>query len=313
MVLKKIGLTGSSGILGRHLQAALEKAGAMVVPVSRTAEKSPVSACWNLAEWLVTEDLDGLFEGVQAVIHAGAMVQPSGNVDESLMYDTNVRACLNLGKWAMWRDIPVIFISGAIVYADTLATEQKEDAPLGWSGLGGFYGFSKLLAEDVFLRLHQQGLKLAVVRPTSIYGYGITSDKMVKRFLDIAETGGVIELTNPVHDRVDIVHAADISRAVVAILKKSCWDIFNISSGNPISIKELAEECVRCTSRGTVSISGKMAVDYKPAVRYSLNTEKAKICLEWLPEIDIQRGMNMILQERVLAPPSTSQRERDNK
>jgi len=313
MVLKKIGLTGSTGMLGRHLQAALEKSGAMVVPVSRTAAHSHVSACWNLAEWLVAEDLDGLFEGVQAVIHAGAMVQPSGNVDVARMYDANVRACLNLGKWAISRNIPVIFISGAIVYADTLGTEQKEDAPLGWSGLGGFYGFSKLLAEDVLLRLHQQGLKLAVVRPTSIYGFGITADKMVKRFLAIAEKGGVIELTNPVHDRVDLVHAADISRAVVAILQKSCWDIFNISSGNPISIKELAEECVKCTSRGTVSISGEMTVGYKPAVRYSLNTEKAKSCLDWLPEIDIQRGMNMILQERVLAPSSTSQRERGNK
>ena len=312
MVLKNIGLTGSTGMLGRHLQAALEKEGAMVVPVSRTATINHDNLCWDLTEWLVPEDLDGMFAGVQAVIHAGAIVNPSGKVDVARMYDANVRACLNLGEWAKNRNIPVIYISGAIVYADTLATEQKEEAPLGWKGLGGFYGFSKLLAEDVLFRLHQQNLKLAVVRPTSIYGFGITADKMVRRFLAIAETGGVIELTQPVHDRVDLVHAADISRAVMAILKKGCWDIFNISSGNPISIKELAEECVKCTGLGSVSISGETTVGYKPSIRYSLNTERAKRCLGWLPEIDIQLGMNMILQERVIAPSSTSQLERGN-
>jgi len=312
MVLKRIGLTGSTGMLGRHLQAALEKAGAMVVPVSRTAAHSHVDALWDLTKWLVPEELDVLFASVQVVIHAGAMVQPAGSVDVARMYDANVRACLNLGKWAISRNIPVIYISGSIVYADTLAPEQKEDAPLGWSGLGGFYGFSKLLAEDVLFRLHQQGLKLAVVRPTSIYGFGIKADKMVRHFLAIAEEGGVIELTQPVHDRVDLVHAADISRAVVAILQKDCWDIFNIASGSPISIKELAAECVKLTCRGSVTISGETPVGYKPVIRYSLSTERAKNCLGWLPEVDIQRGMNMILQEQVLAPSPTSQPERGN-
>ena len=310
MVLNRIGLTGSTGMLGRHLQAALEKTGAVVVSVSRTAAASYVSACWDLAEWLPLEKLDALFAGVQAVIHAGAMVQQSGHVDKARMFDANVRACLNLGEWAISRNVPVIYISGAIVYADTLAPEQKEDAPLGGSGLGGFYGFSKLLAEDVLLRLHQQGLKLAVVRPTSIYGFGITADKMVRRFLAIAEAGGVINLTQPVHDRIDLVHAADVSCAVVAILNSNCWDIFNLSSGSPISIKELATECISLTGRGSISISGETPLGYKPQSRYSLNSEWATSRLGWLPEIDIQQGMNMLLQGRVLGPSSFPQQKR---
>jgi UDP-glucose 4-epimerase len=301
MVLRKVGLTGSTGMLGRHIKAALEKAGAEVVAVSRRTATSCVSVCWDLTEWLEPADLDARFVGVQAVIHAGAMVQPSGNVDVARMFDANVRACLNLGEWAISRNIPVVYISGAIVYANPLASEQREDAPLGRSGLGGFYGFSKLLAEDVFQRLHQQGLKLAVVRPTSIYGFGIAGDKMVARFLAIAEAGGQIELTQPVLDRVDLVHAADISRAVVTILQKDCWDIFNVASGNPISIKDLATACVELIGRGCVSISGETSTGYKPAITYSLNTERAQRCLGWRPEINIQQGMRMILQERVLS------------
>jgi nucleoside-diphosphate-sugar epimerase len=313
MVLEKIGLTGATGMLGRHLSAALENAGSEVVSISRSAESGNVSACWDLAEWLELEALDALFAGAQAVVHAGAMVQPTGKVDESRMFNANVRACLNLGQWAIARNIPIIQISGAIVYANTLAPEQKEDSPLGWNGLGGFYGFSKLLAEDVLMRLRQRGLKLGIVRPTSIYGHGISSDKMMRRFLSIAEEGGCIELVQPVDDRVDLVHASDVSRAVVAMLKRECWSIFNIASGSPISIKELAEACVQFTGRGDVSTRGERAAEYKPAVRYSLNTTLAKHKLDWQPEIDIKSGFEMMLRQCVSPRICTELHERNER
>lgn len=301
MVLKRIGLTGSNGMLGRHLDNALHYAGAEVVPVSRPATHGAAAACWDLAEWREPEALDELFPEVQAIVHAGAMVQPSGEVDKARMFDANVRACFNLGEWAISRNVPMVFISGAIVYADTLALEQKESAPLGWRGLGGFYGFSKLLAEDVLMRLRQQGLKLAIVRPTSIYGFGITADKMVARFLAIAEAGDAIGLTQPVLDRVDLIHATDVSRAVVAVLEKACWDTFNLSSGNPISILELAEACVEVACRGRVAVSGEISSDYKPSTRYSLDSTLARRCLGWQAEISLKKGLEMVREKQVIA------------
>ena len=135
---------------------------------------------------------------------------------------------------------------------------------------------------------------------------------MVRRFLAIAETGGNIELTQPVHDQVDLVHAADVSKAVVSILKKDFWDIFNISSGKPISVKDLADACVKLANRGRVLIKGENTAGYKPTIRYSLNTEKARNQLGWRPEIDIHQGMNMILKESVIIPTSNSLLKRGN-
>lgn len=301
MVLKKIGLTGATGMLGRHLDKALRYAGAEVVPVSRLATLGDVSACWDLAEWREPGALDELFPGVHAIVHAGAMVQPSGEVDKARMFDANVRACFNLGEWAISRNVPMVFISGAIVYADSLALEQQENAPLGWRGLGGFYGFSKLLAEDVLMRLRQQGLKLAIVRPTSIYGFGITADKMVARFLAIAKAGDAINLTQPVLDRVDLIHAADVSRAVVAVLERGCWDTFNLSSGNPISVQELAEACVEVASGGRVSVSGEIPPGYIPSTRYSLDSALARRCLGWQAAIDVKQGLKMVREMKVIA------------
>lgn len=301
MVLRKIGLTGATGMLGRHLDKALRCAGAEVVPVSRSATLGDASACWDLAEWRELEALDELFPEVHAIIHAGAMVQPSGEIDKARMFNANVRACFNLGEWAISRNVPMVFISGAIVYADTLALEQQESAPLGWEGLGGFYGFSKLLAEDVLLRLRQQGLKLAVVRPTSIYGFGISADKMVARFLANAEAGDVINLTQPVLDRVDLIHAADVSRAVVAVLERACWDTFNLSSGNPISVRELAEACVEAACRGRIAVSGEIPPGYRPATRYSLDSTLARRSLGWQAAIGVKQGLKMVREKKVIA------------
>lgn len=301
MVLNRIGLTGATGMLGRHVQASLEKAGAQVVAVNRSNASGSGAIGWDLADWRSPVELDVLFAGVQAVVHAGAMVQTNGPVDEGRMFNANVRACVNLGQWALSREVPVVHISSSTVYADTTSDNLSEDAPLGWSGLGGFYGFSKLLAEDAFKRLAQQGLRLAVVRPSSLYGFGLPATKMASSFLATAGNGGVIELTPPVHDRVDFVHAADVALAILAILKAEAWDTFNIAAGNAVSIKGLAEACVAVAGRGSVSINDGRVQARDHITRFALNTDRAKCRLGWQPQFDIKRGLSMMLQECVYA------------
>ena len=301
MVLGRIGLTGATGMLGRHLHAAFDAAGAEVVAVSRVSSGDVKG--WDLAKWLEHAELDRLFPQVQAVVHAGAQVKPSGDVDQACMFDANVRACLNLGQWALARGIPMAYISGAIVYADPCLPTQDESAKLGWSGLGGFYDSNKLLADVVLTRLRQKGLKLALIRPTSIYGQGIDREKMVCRFLSTAATDGVIELSEPTQDRVDLVHAADVASATKAVLVRECWETLNVSSGNPVSIKTLAQACVDVAGSGRISITGQTPPGYKPSVKFSLNIRRAQECLGWTPAIGIHRGLEMLLREQYLADP----------
>jgi UDP-glucose 4-epimerase len=299
MVLGKIGLTGATGMLGRHLHAALNAAGADVVSVSRTSGEGV--KVWDLANWLHHKEFDELFSGVRAVVHAGALVQPTGEVDQARMFDANVRACLNLGQWAVARDIPMVYISGAIVYADPYATRQDESAPLGFSGLGGFYGFSKLLAEDVLVRLRQQGLKLALLRPTSIYGQGMDEGKLVRRLLSLAAADGVIELVEPSADCIDLVHAADVSGATVAALLRQCWETFNVSSGEPVTIRSLAQACLDVTGKGQICCTGQIQPGYRPKITYSLEISRARELLGWEPVIDIWRGLDMLLHGQYLS------------
>jgi nucleoside-diphosphate-sugar epimerase len=298
MVLGRIGLTGATGMLGGHIYAAFKSAGIEIFASSRTSRDG--FSKWDLCEWLTHDEFDAIFPEVDAVVHAGAAVNLSGDVRDAYTFDANVRACLNLGQWALARNIPIIFISGAIVYKDSYALLQRESAETGWKGLGGFYGFSKLLAEDVMLRLRQQGLKIAILRPTSIYGKNLSKEKLVQRFLGLAISGRVIELSTPIDDRVDLIHAADVARAVVLVLKNSKWDTFNLSSACPISIKDLAQACIDVAGKGRISINGQATPNYQPKVMYSLDSEFAAEVLKWRPLVDIHLGLNMILNNRYL-------------
>jgi UDP-glucose 4-epimerase len=292
MVLGKIGLTGATGMVGRHLQARFQKSGAKVVAVSRLKNKEVAE--WNLLDWLEKSKLDELFGGVDAIVHAGAQVPTSSDIDEAEMFNANVRSCVNLGKWALERNVPLVYVSGAIVYASPIKVKQNEASELGWSGLGGFYGLSKLLAEDVLVRLRQKGLMLSIVRPTAIYGYGLDAEKMVQRFLSTASAGGVIKLSQPINDTVDLMHAADVATAIEAILMRKCWKTFNVASGKQVSIKNLADACIRVSGRGAISVEGRVPQPYQTTHQYSLDISKIEAEIGWKPEIDIDVGLEMM-------------------
>jgi UDP-glucose 4-epimerase len=292
MVLGRVGLTGATGMLGRHLHAALNAAGADVVSVSRTSGDGVIE--WDLSKWLQHKELDELFSGVRAVVHAGALVQPKGEVDQAHLFDVNVRACANLAEWALAKSISLVFISSGSVYADPSADQLNEDSRLGANELGGFYGITKLLAEDVFARYRAQGLNVAVVRPSALFGSGGPREKMLYKFLETAVRGDAISLLPPVEDRVDFVHAADLSDAVIRILKRHCWETFNVASGAPVSIRELAATCVNAAGRGSCDVADGM-VTRPPLQRFFLNTNLAQRRLDWHSRITLRQGLAMVL------------------
>lgn len=301
MVLNTIGLTGASGMLGRHVRAAFEAESVQVIAVSRRASVANGVASWDLADWLSFVEFDELFKGAQAIIHAGAFVKTTEPVNSAHMFDINVRATLNLGQWAANRNIPIIYISTSTVYAEPNARGLKEEAELGWSGLGGFYSLTKLLAEDALNRLRDSGLKFAIVRPSSLYGFGLPDDKTISRFLSAAKAGAAITLSPPVHDRIDFVQAADVSRAIMAILEADAWDIFNIASGNPISVKELAEACVSAAGKGSILFADGDSDMREPITRFALDISRARSVLGWQPKLGISQGLSMMMHESAQA------------
>ena len=176
--MNKFAVTGSNGMTGSHMMSLLKSKG---IPVKAVARKD-----WDLTEWKSFDELDHIFGSVSAIFHFGAQLPYNNfnndNWQTQQIFDANIRSCLNLAEWAKLRNIPIVFLSSAAVYEDPHASKITETNPKVVNGFGGFYGYSKLAAENILNHLSAEGLKCIVLRPSSLYGYGLPSEKIIQHY-----------------------------------------------------------------------------------------------------------------------------------
>ena len=303
MVLKtavrRIGVSGASGMVGRHVLALLARHGIACAATSRTA---PSMACaWqpsDLREWTTPDQLDQVFPDVDAVFHVGAAVPVVGPLAAPVLMDANVRATLVLGQWALARGKPVVFLSGAAVYGDGAGVAHESD-PVSAMPAGGLYGLSKALGEQVLTYCAAQGLALTILRATAIYGWGLAETKTVPGFLARAHAGQAITLQPPADDRVDMVHAADVAAALLAALNAGARGVFNIGGPALVSFRELAETCCAVAGAGTVTVAPDPA-SRSPADRFAVDMSAAARAFGYAPRVGLSQGLTMLDRRQLL-------------
>jgi UDP-glucose 4-epimerase len=283
-------------MVGREVLLALAGRGIGCIASSRTEPAFlPPSVRWHrwdLANWKSASELDEMVPAVDAVIHLGAFVGTAadGAAPRQAMLDVNVRGTLCVAEWALEKRVPLVFVSSASVYANPGERAIPESAPRTLDGIAGFYGLSKCLAEDVLGHLAAEGLAACILRPSSIYGYGLPGTKMVMRFLSQAAAGDTIELSPPVDDKVDLLHAADVARAILDAVSTGARGVYNISSGAPVSVRAIAQACVDVTGRGQVVVAADAAKD-EPRVRFALDSAAARRAFGFAPSLSLEAGL----------------------
>jgi nucleoside-diphosphate-sugar epimerase len=269
-------------MVGRHIIAGLNKSGFSCLPIARQQ--------WDLRSWKNITELDEILGAVSSVVHAGAVVPVSGHaVSSKDLFDANVRSPLCLGEWCMARKRSLILISGATVYASPLDIGTKETAVLTTRPASGLYGLTKLLAEQVLGPSVAGGLRLAVLRPSSVYGAGIPPSRMVGRMLAKASKGDDIELEPPIDEKINLLHAADLADVVVRVLQAGAWDTYNVAAAAASSVADIANACVSVVGKGRViypSVAGG-----PPSTRYQLDCSKAAAVLHFRQKVDLVEGL----------------------
>ena len=179
--MNEIAVTGANGMTGSHMMSLLKSKGIPAKAVTRQE--------WDLTKWKSFDELDHIFGSVLAIFHFGAQLPyndfKNDNQQTQQIFDANIRSCLNLAEWAKLRNIPIVFLSSAVVYKNPHASKIIETDSKVVNGFGGFYGYSKFFAESIFSHLSAEGLKCIILRPSSIYGYGLPSEKLVQNFINI--------------------------------------------------------------------------------------------------------------------------------
>ena len=288
------GLTGSTGMIGRHMKALLNRHGIECRCVNRDQ--------WDLGEWKTYQELDELFEGVDVIFHFGAALpkvtesSDLSNLQTQIIFDANVRSCLNLAEWALLREVAVVFLSGATVYKNPCGHRISEGSLQVKSGFGGFYGYSKLLAEKVFEHFVEQGLKLTILRPSSVYGTGLGSDKLISNYLRLASSDKQITVESP-DNRINLIHALDVAQSALLAFQNKAWGVYNVAAEISPSIQELAKTIVSVCGGGRVIIDDQLNKQ-APFIRFDLDTQKANHDFLFKQTISLQEGLTLMHQKK---------------
>lgn len=174
-------VTGGTGFVGAYIIRELLQRGYTVHATRRQHSKMPFfidrrwldAVHWIDADLLDLVALEDAMQGVDAVIHAAAMV--SFDADQRReMYATNVQGTANVMNLAIERSVSrVVYISSVAALGRTEHGEQVDErSQWSQSRLHTHYSISKQMAEMEVWRAMAEGLNGVILNPSTVLGYG---------------------------------------------------------------------------------------------------------------------------------------------
>ena len=274
-------ITGGAGFIGSHLADALAARGERVLVVDNVST-GRVDNLRHLLERqavefhegsILDEDLVRTLVGeADVVVHLAASVGVKLVVERPLEALTNnirgteivLEACADLGR-------KVLVASTSEIYGKNASGPLREDADriLG-SPLKARWSYSTAKAVDEILAhmyWRERGTPSIVVRLFNCVGprqtgtYGM----VVPTFVQQALRGEPITVYGDGEQRRCFGHVHDTVRAIVGLLDhpEAVGDVYNIGSGQEISINRLAELVIRMTGSPSTVVHIPYAVAYE--------------------------------------------------
>jgi nucleoside-diphosphate-sugar epimerase len=281
--VSRIAVTGSSGFIGKHLVAALEKAGFDVLEID-------ILTGYDLAK---PGCLDSIPVVDQIVHLAARSFVPLSFENPLLYYHDNYLGALHVLEAARKHGTKLIFFS-SYLYGNPKYLPIDEKHPLAPHNP---YAQSKLICEKLCEGYYRDfQVPVTVFRPFNIYGPGQNASFLIPKIIGQLKTGDV-QLDDP-RPRRDFIHVDDVVGAIIKAIesKATGYDIFNLGSGESVSIFELSQ--MICNLNKT---DHKITFTDKVRPGEVLNTvadiNNAAIVLNWRPRIDLSDGIKSLIKQ----------------
>jgi len=299
MVLGPIAVVGATSRVGSALIPLLLHSGYDVRPfVSRRGpDPRPLLDLWSLNE----VECDRALAGCSIVVLLAAATPTSGSWSAMDYIRLNVMAPLALASWARQAGVKMLHLSGGIVYQHSSGRKLSEGDAIGYSGQGGTYGSSKLLAEIGLRPEVDLGLDLTVIRPSSLYGRRDLGLGLVSRLLSEAMQDGTITINEPTADRINLVHVDDVARAVALLIDNECNGAFNVSSSTQ-TLLEIATTCADVCGIDGVRVRPSISAARPGRHALDLSTAKIEAAVQWRPQVTLMEGLSQMRDTLLLAP-----------
>jgi UDP-glucose 4-epimerase len=244
--------------------------------------------------------VERVVEGVDVVFHLAAVASVPFSVEhQRFTFDVNVKGTMNLLRSCSRKKVrKLVYVSSCAVYGEPEflpITEEHPTRPISP------YAESKLAGEKFCLGFHKERLLCAaVLRLFNVYGPRQGSNDyggVITRFVERCTRGLPLVVYGDGEQSRDFVNVSDVVEAVVrsAESEKAESEIFNIGSGVPTSVNELAETFMDLGGVDLgVSSEAARAGDIK---RSYADISKAEKLLGYHPKVCLRDGLRDLLFE----------------
>lgn len=306
-------VTGGLGFIGSHLTRKLVGLGAKVTildnkfsggganPYNISDVKDKVNIqivdvrdAHRLIDFV--KDKDFIFHLAAQTSHEESMKFPCVDVEINVLGTLNLlEAYRKLGS-----DAVLVFTGSRGQFGRIYKTPVREDAlkfPIDVNGT------SKQAAESLIkVYSNSYGFNSVCLRLTNTYGPGQPMGNPKQGFLPFfvsqALDDGVIKVFGNGSQLRDFNYVSDVVNALVlcAQNKQAFGEIFNLGSGHPVSVLEIAKTIIEIAGKGKLAF-----VDYPEYWKkieigdYVADISKIKQVLRWEPKVPLKEGLRLMI------------------
>ena len=292
---ERILLIGGNGFLGSALARSLARAGREVHVLSRSAEPGQ---CGGIAFHRGSQDdiaiVAPLLKQCRTVIHLASTTTP-GSSARSPGIDTkeNLLPATMLAKaMSVLPPDRLIFVSsGGAVYGNPERLPVDESCaprPLSYHAAG------KVALEALFTAFaHANGVSLAILRPSNIYGPGQPlrgGFGLVRTLLEKALRGEAVEMWGDGSAVRDYLYIDDAVEACTRLIgNPQATGLFNAGSETGTSIRELITLVAQLTGRTSEVVQRPARATDVRAI--FLDSARLREATEWAPCVHLSEGI----------------------
>ena len=291
-------VTGGAGFIGSHVTEALIAKGHEVTIVDdlSSGHRKNLNPTARFEKIDVRDpNIATLFEKSKfdAVFHLAAQIDVRKSMQDPFFdASVNILGTLRLLECCRSYNVKkfVFTSSGGVMYGECPSRPAREEDP---SQPISPYGFSKLAAER-YVRFYGEhyNLPYAVLRYANVYGprqdpHGEAG--VVAIFIGKVLAGETVTIFGTGKQERDYVYVGDVAAANVAAFECPKNHLFNISTGVPTSVNELATRILKLGKSSAQPV-------YAPARageldRSLLDSGRAKVEMGWSPRVTLDDGL----------------------